>query len=42
MAEAYSYIVRKLQLGKVVNAQNWDELQDCKNKLGIGNGRLTS
>lgn len=40
VAEQYGYIVRKFQRGLTVNRQNWDELQDYKNKLGIGNGLL--
>jgi hypothetical protein len=40
LAEDYAYILRKIQLGKTVNAQNWQELQDVKNKLGIGNGLM--
>lgn len=37
---SYSYMVRKYQMGKTVNRQNFDEIQDLKNKLGIGNGVL--
>jgi hypothetical protein len=40
LAENYTYIVSKFQRGLTVNRQNWDDLQDAKNQLGIGNGLL--
>jgi hypothetical protein len=38
LAQSYSYMVRKFQLGKTVNRENYDDVQKYKNQLGIGNG----
>lgn len=42
LASEYGHLVRKFQLGKTINMQNWNDIQKLKNKLGIGNGVLKS